>query len=419
MMGATAPTSDSTLMCAEQQEAGGSKGKVRVLRSLAEIEGVRVLWTSWQRHPNSDLDSYLITLGSRPEILRPHILLVYRGDQPSAMLIGRVEDRQIAFRLGYRVVFKPRVRQMTFIYAGLLGNPSAPDCDLLVRAIRTSLKDGEADLALLSHLDAQSPLYELAGRIPGPWTRDLFPTPAPHWGMTLPESIELVYRRMSEHQRSEIRRKARKLIAQHRGQVTIHSWHEPCEVERLVKEVEAVAKKAYQRGLGVGFADNGEMRRRLAFEAERGWLRGFVLMIADSPAAYWIGSQYDHTFHGKYTGYDPGWAKYSPGMFLTMQVIEEMCHATGQGRVREIDFGFGDAPYKRLLGNAERKEASIYIFAPTLKGVRLNATRRAVLTADRSIRRGFQALGLLAKVKRIWRSGLIPESPQAGNTEHA
>ncbi len=398
----SAPTIGQGIPAMEEQVV------TKVVRSLEEVKGIAEVWRSWQYHPNSDLDVYLMVLRSRPEILRPHVIVVPQGGSPDAMLVGRVEERETHFKIGYATIFKCRARLLTFIYAGLLGNDSAENCAALVRGIMKSLRQGEADAALLANVKVNSPLYRFAARIPPFWTRDFSPALQAHWSMTLPASVDEVYRRMSEHHRSEIRRKGKKLLAQYEGKVTIKCFREPVNVSRMIQQVEEVAKKTYQRGLGVGFVDSEEMRERLQLEAQRGRLRAYILYVTENPSAFWIGSLYGETFHGSYVGYDTAYGKYSPGMFLTMRVIDEFCHATGQDKVRQIDFGFGDAPYKTLLANCKWDEASVYIFAPTLKGARLNALRTLVLLVNRTLRRGLERAKLLAKIKRIWRDHASP-----------
>jgi hypothetical protein len=382
---------------------------VRTLRSVSEIEEIRGIWTSWQHHPNVDIDFYLTVSRSRPQILRPHVIVVDRGGLPAAMLIGRLVDGRIDIKIGYASFFRPQARLLAFAYGGLLGNSSSENCELLIGEISNSLRRGEADVALLSNVRVRTPLFDLATRMPCFLTRDHLPVPQAHWTLSLPGSIEEIYRAMPEHHRSEIRRKVKKFIANYPGRVCINRFCDPAELDRMIEDMEEVAKKTYQRGLGVGFIDSVEMRNQLHLAAQKGWLRAYILYVAERPCAFWMGSRYGETFQGNFAAYDPAYGKYSPGMFLTMRVIEELCQSNGQERVREIDFGFGDAEYKTLLGNCRWEEASVYIFAPTLKGVRLNVLRTSALLIDRALRKGAERTNLLPKIKRIWRDHVSPK----------
>jgi len=71
-------------------------------------------------------------------------------------------------------------------------------------------------------------------------------------------------------------------------------------------------------GLGVGFIDNLENRERLRLEAEKGWLRGFVLYVL-MILRIWIGTVYSHRFHGNSWDTIPN-IKVLAGMYLTMRM---------------------------------------------------------------------------------------------------
>src|SRR5262245_36825147 len=109
--------------------------RVRTIRDYSEIEEIREIWSAWHQHPNSDIDFYLTVMQSMPGILRPHTLLLYRDRVPRALLIGRLEHAQIQLRIGYRNLVKIRVRQITFIYKGYLGENSPENTELFIKEI--------------------------------------------------------------------------------------------------------------------------------------------------------------------------------------------------------------------------------------------------------------------------------------------
>src|SRR5439155_3981179 len=93
----------------------------RIVRDLGEIEEIRGVWSAWNRQPNSDIDFYLTVLRCGPEVVRPHIIVLNRGGLPNALLIGRIEDTRFELKMGYRTVFRPAARTLTFVNGGLLG----------------------------------------------------------------------------------------------------------------------------------------------------------------------------------------------------------------------------------------------------------------------------------------------------------
>jgi hypothetical protein len=381
----------------------------KVVRSLEEVKGIAEVWRSWQCHPNSDLDWYLTVLRSRPEFLRPHAIVVYRDGCPEAMLVGRLELRMVEAKVGYARLLKKGTRALTFLYGGLLGTLSPEGSEALVRDIMNSLSQGDADLAYFNHLKADSPLYRAATKVPGRFSRDYCPSLQVHRSMTVPGSIEEFYRGLSAKVRKNLKWQAKKLVQENTGNVRVRCFRETRDLEQMIQDVEGIARKTYQRGLGVGFTDNPEMHRRLSLEAEKNWLRGYVLYVQNVPWAFWIGTLYLGTFHSDFMGYDPNLGKYSPGMFLIVKVIEDFCNRNDSGdQVSKIDFGLGDAQYKEVLGDHEWNDASLYIFSPRFRGVSLNLVRTPAAMLDRAARRAIEQIGLLGRIKRKWRLKSTP-----------
>ncbi|MGB7149483.1 MAG: GNAT family N-acetyltransferase, partial [Terriglobales bacterium] len=91
---------------------------------------------------------------------------------------------------------------------------------------------------------------------------------------------------------------------------------------------------------------------------------------------------------------------FSPGTFLMTKILEQFC-AEG---VEEVDFGLGDAPYKQRFGNCWWEEASIDIFAPTLKGLRINALRTPAIFTEQVVKKTLEKTQILPRIKRLWRN---------------
>ena len=131
-----------------------------------------------------------------------------------------------------------------------------------------------------------------------------------------------------------------------------------------------------------------------------------------SGRAFWLGVAYKNVFHSNFMGYDPAHASHSPGMFLVTTVIEGLCKEDGKDRVREIDFGLGDAQYKKVLGTNSSEEAGLYVFAPSFKGCALDLTTTVLGSIDRTARKILDRTNLLMKVKGIWRRSARQAPPQ-------
>jgi CelD/BcsL family acetyltransferase involved in cellulose biosynthesis len=375
-----------------------SGSQVRVLRTVAEVEQIRAIWSAWPSHRDSDFDFCLGFVWSDKKVIRPHVILIYRDGRPEAMLVGRLEHTRLTSRIGYLNLPGISSTAMVFAYGSLLGDASAQNCTHFMQSIMSALRDGEADLARFDHLRVGSVLHERALAASGVATRDHLAIAETHFVMSLPGDIKDVYAGLSGNHRSDLKRKSKKLIADHLGGVKVLCYREPSEA--WAQQVEDIAKKTYQRGLGVGFQNNEETRRRLLLCAEKGWLRAYVLHLNDTPRAFWIGTLYRGSFCSDYLAFDPAFSQYSPGTFLLMKVVKEFC-AEG---VKEIDFGFGEARYKEQFGNNPLTESPVFLFSPTPKGILLNATRTSAGLMDKAAKQLLEGTNLLPRIKRIWRA---------------
>jgi hypothetical protein len=371
---------------------------IQVFRTSAEIEGLRHLWEVWPSHRDSDIDLLLMSCRTSSE-MSPYVLVLSRDGEPDALLAGAIVLRRLAFRVGYLDVVKPLVRVLSFSYGGLLGNASAENCSLLLAEIMKSLKNGEGDLALFDHVDATSPLFAGIKTTPGFFFRDHIAQIRPHRVRELPNGVEKLYAGLSTSQKSHFRYTAKRLTADYPGQIRLSRYRDPADLGRALAEVEEIAKKTWQWKIGSGFHASGGLLDLLNMEAEMGWLRVYVLRLQEKPCAFWIGTVYQNTFHSDFTGYDPEYSHYSPGLYLLCQILEDCC----TNGVRALDFGFSDEAYKRRFGNTVRQEASLHMFAPTMNGLGLNIMRTATTAINESVREVLDRTQFMQKVKKTWR----------------
>jgi hypothetical protein len=296
-----------------------------------------------------------------------------------------------------------------------LSDVSAADSELLIHEILKSLRRGEADAAALHHLDTSYPLYEIARSRPGRLFSDRVPLLQIQRGRRL-EGDGSFLDSLSATWRDNHRRRARRLMSAFGGNVKITCFHDCSRIEQLMQDAEAVAKTSYQRGLGVGFFPDEKMRRRLSLAAEQDTLRAHVLYVGGTPCAFWITSLSNGVLYSEFTGYDPAYAKYGVGLYLIVKVIEEV-HNDERAPATGVDFGPGDAEWKAHLSDYQWELANLYIFAPTIKGAAINLLRTLANLADRSAKDILQRAGLLAAVKRRWRTLLSQTGATPKGTE--
>jgi hypothetical protein len=342
-------------------------------------------------------------VGLNPEAVRPHVVVLYEGNAPKALLAGRLELSHVPIKLGYIDFPVPKLRVLQFVHGGWLGDLSEANAELFVRSIVEALNAGEADAAMLHYPELGSALVRFARTLPPRHCVDYAISPQRRCVRERSETSRTFAASLSKKERYHHRNRARNIAKDFRCS-RIEEFSELNKFERLTRDVETVARQSYQRGLGVGFSLTPTILSRLEFEASKGWLRAYVLYLDDTPCSFWIGSLRDGVFLSDYLGFDPAYAKYGPGLHLIVKVMEELFDDPRDGLVTErIDFGIGEASYKMRLSNSEWQEAIIYIFAPRLKAVSVNALRSTVGMINSCAKRILRATGMLESVKRVWR----------------
>ena len=69
----------------------GSDIVLKVYRAASDLEELRAFWGSRQTAPAGELDFYLSEICSRPEFVRPHVIVMFKNRAPQSLLLGRLE----------------------------------------------------------------------------------------------------------------------------------------------------------------------------------------------------------------------------------------------------------------------------------------------------------------------------------------
>jgi CelD/BcsL family acetyltransferase involved in cellulose biosynthesis len=377
--------------------------RITVARSVEDVKALADAWSDLgAADVNADRDVFLAMLETRPDSVRPHVLVAEADGAPRAMLVARLERTRIPIRVGYKQLSAPRVRALTVVQGGLLGAEDGHAVPLLFDEAQRSLARGEADVLRLRCLRVGSELHRLARERPSWPVRGHAAQPFQRWRLILPDSLDDVLRQQSSRTRSNHRRYARKLEEEFGDRLSFAVFRDPADLDRVIRDSQAVSAKTYQHQLGAGFTADPSARRLLEIGAERGWLRAYVLSLDDEPCAFWLGNAYGGVFFTGPTGYDPSLANLRVGTYVLMKMIEDLC---ADDSVEEVDYGIGDAEYKRHFGSQTWLEEDTLVFAPSVRGVRVNMTRTAVLSAAGAARR-VAGGERIASVKKRWRERL-------------
>ena len=377
---------------------------VTVLRSIEEIESIRANWEQLQWHPNADIEHYLTVVKARNEILHPHVIVLNANRTTKALLIGRIENMLLELKLGYKVLYRVKMRTLNIVYGGILGDITNTEiCDVLVNELINTLARGEAEMVYFESIPVISYFYEAAKKQPGFLSRDHLTISNIHWKLTLPETYEGFVSNLSKRPRANLRNYSNRFNKKYGGITSIKCFNQPNDLDLIFNDTEAIASKTYHREIGVGFFNNKETYEIYRLTLDHQWLRAYVMYIDGTPVAFWHGYYYGNTFFTGPTGFDPAYTDDRPGTILLTKIIEELCY---DHRISSIDFGFGDAEYKRIYCNQNCEEQSVYIFAATIRAISINIVRTTFSVIHKWAENTLSKLGLLTKIKRLWRDRL-------------
>lgn len=374
---------------------------VKVARTAEDLEGIREAWSNLQGPDvTSDPDHYLEILRHGPHVQRPHIVRLLRDGRDAGMVVARLETIRLVSKIGYRPVYRPRVRALRVAYGGLLGQAVADLAPQAITELMSALRSGEADVVVFPNLRTDGAAFASATRRPPFLLRQHVFDRKVHRRRHLPESFDAFLASLSRRTREGIRRHERRLLRAHGDELSVRSLDGPDDVDAFFGAARPVAAATYQGGLGVGVSGSELERALTMLAASRGWLRARVLYLGDRPIAFWHGFAYRGVFQTHVPGYLPEYRDLNVGTYLLLRLIDDLC---ADPSIDVLDFGFGEAEYKRRFGDEGWEEADVAVFAPTLTGLKLNAIRTALSAANRV---GHRALGsgLMAKTKRAWRS---------------
>jgi len=286
---------------------------------------------------------------------------------------------------------------------GWLGDWPREAVEFLCAFLDGLLRRGEADAIHLQDLPAGSDRAEVfAACSTWPW-RDRHPTTTAHWRMSIPRAFDAWEAARPRRERTDTKRYDTRIRQAFGDGVTVDRFQSVDEVPEAVALVERIARTSYQRGIGAGFRDTEDTRARWHAAAEGGVLDVRVLRLGGEPVAFTSGFRLGDTLWLEHLGYDPVYRRYRPGMFVLLRLIEDLSRG---GDVQTIDLGVGDADYKRRLHDQNHDHVSLYLFAPSMRGLWLNALHAAERILGHIGRQWLGRMGLLRWLKSRWRRTL-------------
>jgi hypothetical protein len=382
--------------------------EVMVAREAAQFEALRAALTvllERQEAPifNAEPDRLLALVRWQQES-RPHVVLLETRGAPAALVVGSIERARIRCRIGYKSFWLPPLNCLTVIHRGLLGQIDEGNSALLLAELGKLLKSAEADVVFFPYVDTQSPFVQaVQGRIGG-LRRSHFNRVDIHRTMTVPASMEAFYQGCSKKHRANLRRYVRRIEEQFGERSVITRYNGPQRVDDYVAAAAEVSAKTYQHGLGCGLENNERTRDLLKNAARQGELRGYVMFLDGQPCAFQHGVIYRGGYFLEQIGFDSKWKDLNVGTVLFLEALQDLCQDNGGAKV--IDFGFGEADYKRCYGDKVWTDVSFYLFAPRLRPLLANLVFSGTSGLSLGLARVLEKTGAIGWIKRHWRNRL-------------
>lgn len=295
----------------------------------------------------------------------------------------------------------------------LIGEPLLDESDeraafdsvvTLLRSLRTTIGPGEA--VCFEGVPLDSPTYRAITS--HEYVRESFllvhlGKPFEHHCIKMPATLDEYLHQLSGRSRQNLLRAERNLSKDMEEKVRLERFSDASGVERFVADATRISRKTYQWNLlGLGLRDSEGLARQLAYEAERGLLRNYILYCRDDPVAFMIGAQEPGaTYYYIDVGFDPDYAKWSVGSMLQLKVLRDLFASPGTPVL--FDFSTGEGQHKARFGNFSRPEANVMLLPKTM---RMRATSMAYASTERLSTAGatmLDRMGLKAKIKKFIR----------------
>lgn len=361
------------------------------------LERWQTLWSQAERPtPNAHPERFLATtraLGSQPLIAETQ-----QKDGRYGLVVARLEKMRICRRIGYLPMRTPLLRTLVVVHGGILGNVSP---DATAKCLNDVLHlNKTCEHIMLNMVPTDSPVLECLRDLEGV----VIQPPIPHWMRRLDNSFEAMMEELSRKHRYNLRKELRNLESVFNESCDWLTLTQEDEIERILAKASWISSQTYHAKLGGGFVKTNELWRvQLRLAAASSCLRAHFLIGNGTPVAFWLGWNELDTLHLVTTGYLPEYAQYSPGKHLLLYAFKRAC----EDGMKRVDFGFGDAEYKRIYGTQSWQESEVHIYGSSLKAALAYNIDIATTRIDSAIRRAISSR-TAAQIKQRWRRWITP-----------
>lgn len=216
-------------------------------------------------------------------------------------------------------------------------------------------------------------------------------------------SAEDYLKKFSSKSRSTLRRKVSKFAKYSGGDIDWREYSSPEEMAVFYEYARTVSELTYQeRLLKAGFPAGEEFHKNMQILALENSVRGYLLFHHEKPIAYLYTPIQKNSLIYQHLGYDPDYAKWSPGTVLQWLVIEKLFKS---GSYDLFDFTAGEGSHKKYFSTGSQWCADVYYLRPTLRNRLVVSSHSALdLFSDR-LADALEFIGVKKWIKNALRRG--------------
>ncbi len=377
------------------------------ITSLDEIKIIRNEWKKLVENIQEtniyiDPDYFIQQFESRAKGAKPHVMLFKKDGKSKAILIGWTKEQKIPCWLGYYKIETPLLNSLEIEIGGLVTDGTKEAEEVLKKYLKSVLLNKNFELILIDHISETNPLWEslISGAALG--AKPVYKESTAWVSKIYDKETDSPNELHSSKTKAKFRRKARRLLEQFNNQLKIIKLTSQDDMEFFIKNADIIGQKSYQYAIDVGVKNNSYWRNMLNSLVEGNFFRGYLLMNNDKPIAYSQGAIYKDYYYQFATAYDLEYRKFSPGEYLRLEFTKDLI----EEKIGFIDYGYGDADYKRMFGTHSVKEATLRIYGKGLKPKIAKGLDKGTTTISEKLKNKLEKAGLFNKIKKMWRSKL-------------
>ncbi|WP_127500645.1 GNAT family N-acetyltransferase [Actinoplanes solisilvae] len=352
--------------------------QITVATTRADLDALGPRWDSLAiTVPHAGRPLFTLVQDALGDDGKPYVLLLEREGRGPILVVARVERRPVRVKAGYRTLLTAQARWLVVVDGGIVGAETADDQRAVLDALTACLRRGVADILQLSKVLVDGELHRVAATHLSWHRRGHGATRQVHHTSDLSGGFDALLGRRSKGTRWRMRKRLKRL-ADPESKMSVRRIGPGDDVTDVVRTLDQIASTSYQRGIGVGFADDALHRALVRWATDGGPYGIWLLSMGEVPVAYLNGVTYNGTFQLFETAFDGARSDDEPGGILLARVLEELA---GDPDVDTFDYGYGDAQYKQSMSDKSWEETDLLFFAARPRAQALNLLSTAAAGA--------------------------------------